>query len=58
MSADEAVSYAVVQPRPEIAGAAAPWITGHGNKRNLLTFAPDGARGVSAFVDGEQAAKA
>ena len=49
---------AVVQPRPEIAGAAAPWITGHGNKRNLLTFAPDGARGVSAFVDGEQAAKA
>ena len=49
---------AVVQPRPEKAGAAAPWITGHGNKRNLLTFAPDGARGVSAFVDGEQAAKA
>ena len=28
------------------------------NRKNLLTFAPDGARGVAAFVDGEKTATA
>jgi uncharacterized protein (DUF58 family) len=28
------------------------------NKRNVLTFAPDGARGVAAYVDGEKTATA
>jgi uncharacterized protein (DUF58 family) len=51
---------AVVQPRGQIAApihrggdVAAPR-----NRKNLLTFAPDGAHGVSAFVDGEKTATA
>jgi uncharacterized protein (DUF58 family) len=28
------------------------------NRKNVLTFAPDGARGVAAYVDGEQTATA
>lgn len=39
-------------------GAPAPARSGSANKRNLLTFVPDGARGVAAMVDGEQAASA
>jgi hypothetical protein len=27
-------------------------------KQNLITFAPDGARGVAAYVDGEKTAAA
>jgi uncharacterized protein (DUF58 family) len=50
---------AVVQPRKS-AGAepatAAP--TSATMKRNVLTFAPDGARGVAAYVDGEKTATA
>ncbi|MDB6167840.1 MAG: hypothetical protein JWM88_704 [Verrucomicrobia bacterium] len=52
---------AVVQPQPEAnAGGPPPggspaFFRGGGNR---LTFAPDGARGVAAFVDGEQTASA
>ena len=55
---------AVVQPRAEMNGAArrgegapAP-VEPTKAKRNVLTFAPDGVRGVGAYVDGEQTATA
>ena len=47
---------AVVQPRPENNPGTAEAITKA--KRNVLTFAPDGARGVAAYVDGEKTATA
>lgn len=41
------------------AGSAAPFTPVPGRpRRNLLTFTPDGARGVSAHVDGHKAASA
>lgn len=41
------------------AGSTAPFATAPGRpRRNLLTFAPEGARGVSAHVDGHKAATA
>jgi uncharacterized protein (DUF58 family) len=46
---------ALVQPR---AGAPAAVPTSATLKRNVLTFAPDGARGVAAYVDGEKTATA
>jgi uncharacterized protein (DUF58 family) len=45
---------AVAQPNPEIGPADAP----PAGKQNLMTFAPDGARGVVALVDGQAAASA
>ena len=54
---------AVVQPKDEVRpgldkGGPAP-VTGRStNKQNLLTFVPEGARGVAAMVDGEKAATA
>ncbi len=52
---------AVERPRVGV-GSASPWSFGPGArlaaKRNLLTFVPDGARGVAAMVDGEKAATA
>lgn len=53
---------AVVQPaetgtsRGDGSGAADRPATTH--KQNVMTFAPDGARGVAAYVDGEKAASA
>ena len=52
---------AVERPRVGV-GSASPWSFGPGArlaaKRNLLTFVPDGARGVAAMGDGEKAATA
>lgn len=45
---------AVVRPR----GTAAPAGSWSVEKQNVMTFAPDGARGVAAFVDGKKAASA
>ncbi len=45
---------AVAQPNPEIGPTDAP----PAGKHNLMTFAPDGARGVVALVDGQAAASA
>lgn len=45
---------AVVKPRPG-APAAGEWQVA---KLNVMTFAPDGARGVAAYVDGQKAASA
>jgi uncharacterized protein (DUF58 family) len=42
---------------PAVASGAVA-LNSRGARRNLLTFAPDGARGVAAFIDGEQAATA
>jgi uncharacterized protein (DUF58 family) len=42
-------------------GASPATAMGHGHKlkqKNVLTFAPEGARGVAAYVDGEKAASA
>ena len=44
-----------MQPRGELSGGAPPTTF---NKRNVLTFAPDGARGVAAYIDGEKTATA
>jgi uncharacterized protein (DUF58 family) len=44
---------ALVQPAP--AGSGGEWAI---TKRQVMTFAPDGARGVAAYVDGEKAATA
>lgn len=51
---------AVLQPvEAARAGSAAPFSATPGRpRRNLLTFAPDGARGVLAHVDGHKAAAA
>ena len=50
---------AVVEPRSETdEGGAAAATTWTKAKRNVLTFAPDGARGVAAYVDGEKTATA
>jgi len=46
---------AVVSPRSDRTAATAA-SAGRTAKRNVLTFAPDGARGVAAYVDGEKAA--
>ena len=45
---------AAVQPR-EIANASGGFLIA---KQNVMTFAPDGARGVAAYVDGQKAASA
>jgi uncharacterized protein (DUF58 family) len=45
---------AVIRPVEEIAGAGEPQVAKH----NVMTFAPDGARGVAAYLDGEKAATA
>lgn len=53
---------AVLQPRPagipeaEGEGGAAEPRRSRGGRRNLLTFAPDGLRGVAAFLDDQKAA--
>ena len=50
---------AVVEPRKEAGpGAAVAAAEYTQAKRNVLTFAPDGARGVAAYVDGEKTATA
>lgn len=43
---------AVIQPRATV-GPVAGWQV---EKQNVMTFAPDGARGVAAYVDGKKAA--
>jgi hypothetical protein len=45
---------AVVEPRGA-ASASGEWLVA---KQNVLTFAPDGARGVAAYVNGNKAASA
>ena len=45
---------AVAQPVADPAGAGAVGPA----RKNMMTFAPDGARGVAAFVGGEKAASA
>jgi hypothetical protein len=45
----------VVQPSEDVATGADRTLVA---KRNVMTFAPDGARGVAAFVDGQKAASA
>ena len=47
---------ALVQPRKAPPGGESR--AGTGGKKNVLTFAPDGARGVAAYVDGEKTATA
>ena len=50
---------ALVEPRKEAGPGAAVAVTEPTKaKRNVLTFAPDGARGVAAYVDGEKTATA
>jgi uncharacterized protein (DUF58 family) len=62
---------AVVQPRPDYSvggvlppreetrrGGGTPPTRGTGKRKNMLTFVPDGARGVAAYIDGEKAATA
>ena len=50
---------AVVQPRASAEpGPVIPANLTARAKRNVLTFAPDGARGVTAYVDGEKTATA
>jgi hypothetical protein len=44
---------ALVQPAP--AGSGGEWAIA---RRQVMTFAPDGARGVAAYVDGEKTATA
>jgi uncharacterized protein (DUF58 family) len=43
---------AVIRPAPEVVSAGEISLARH----NLMTFAPEGARGVAAFVDGQKAA--
>ena len=43
---------ALVQPVAEVVAGGEPGIA----KQNVMTFAPDGVRGVAAFVDGQKAA--
>ena len=50
---------ALVEPRKEAGpGTAVAATEPTKAKRNVLTFAPDGARGVAAYVDGEKTATA
>ena len=53
---------ALVEPRTEAgpggAGAGPAMAPARVNRKNMLTFAPDGARGVAAYVDGEKTATA
>jgi hypothetical protein len=44
-------------PEPGVRSERGAFLPGSGN-RNLMTFAPDGARGVVAYVDGTKAASA
>ena len=44
------------RPASPFSGSAAP--AAARTQRNLMTFVPDGARGVIAYVDGEKAASA
>ncbi len=46
---------AMVQPSEEVATGGEKTVV---SKRNIMTFAPDGVRGVKAFVDGQEAASA
>ena len=55
---------AIARPREAAVGSAAPW-PGAGDtegarpfvaRQNMLTFAPDGTRGVAAYVDGQKTA--
>jgi uncharacterized protein (DUF58 family) len=48
---------AVVQPRGEKAEGTPPTVMAI-KRKNMLTFAPDGARGVAAYADGEKTATA
>lgn len=55
---DPAEGRASLSGEPRLGGDALPYQSSLPSDHNLITFAPDGARGVTAYVDGTQIATA